>query len=42
MHRYISTVYLSYTNGIPSESEHLFDLPKQWPGYCGNANASKL
>jgi hypothetical protein len=35
---YITTVYLSFTNGIPSEAEHLFDLPDQWPAYCGNAN----
>jgi hypothetical protein len=38
VHRYISTVYLSFQNGIPSKAEHLFDLPKQWPSYCGNAN----
>ncbi|CAF1252746.1 unnamed protein product [Rotaria sordida] len=36
---YLTTVYLSFTNGIPSQAEHLFDLPKQWPSYCGNANA---
>ncbi|CAF4516314.1 unnamed protein product [Rotaria sp. Silwood2] len=36
---YTSTVYLSFTNGIPSEAEHLFDLPEQWPSNCGNANA---
>ncbi|CAF4122628.1 unnamed protein product [Rotaria sp. Silwood2] len=35
---YLTTVYLSFTNGIPSEAEHLFDLPDQWPAYCGNAN----
>ncbi|CAF1228125.1 unnamed protein product [Adineta steineri] len=35
---YIITTYLSFTNGIPSEAEHLFDVPKQWPSYCGNAN----
>ncbi|CAF4323954.1 unnamed protein product, partial [Rotaria sp. Silwood2] len=39
---YITTVYLSFTNGIPSEAEHLFDLPDQWPAYCGNANTGKL
>ncbi|CAF5033173.1 unnamed protein product, partial [Rotaria sp. Silwood1] len=37
---YITTVYLSFTNGIPSQAEHLFNLPVQWPGYCGNANAA--
>ncbi|CAF3807237.1 unnamed protein product, partial [Rotaria sp. Silwood1] len=30
---YLTTVYLSFTNGIPSEAEHLFDLPDQWPAY---------
>ncbi|CAF3395784.1 unnamed protein product [Rotaria sp. Silwood2] len=35
---YISTVYLLFTHGIPSAAEHLFDLPDQWPSYCGNAN----
>ncbi|CAF1399589.1 unnamed protein product [Rotaria sordida] len=37
--KYISTVYLSFTHGIPSEAEYLFNLPNQWPSYCGNANA---
>ncbi|CAF3982177.1 unnamed protein product [Adineta steineri] len=37
--QYTSTFYLTFINGIPSEAEHLFDLPKQWPSYCGNANA---
>ncbi|CAF1433488.1 unnamed protein product [Rotaria sordida] len=37
---YITIVYLSFTNGIPSQAEHLFNLPTQWPGYCGNANAA--
>ncbi|CAF1189531.1 unnamed protein product [Adineta steineri] len=36
---YLTTVYLSFIRGIPSEAEHLFNLPAQWPGYCGNANA---
>jgi hypothetical protein len=40
--RYITTVYLSFTNGIPSEAEHLFDLPDKWPAYCGNANTGKF
>jgi len=40
--RYITTVYLSFTNGIPSEAESLFDLPDQWPAYCGNANTGKF
>jgi hypothetical protein len=40
--RYITTVYLSFTNGIPSEAEHLFDSPDQWPSYCGNANTGKF
>ncbi|CAF0869750.1 unnamed protein product [Rotaria sordida] len=35
---YISTVYLLFTHGIPSEAEHLFDFPDQWPSYCGNEN----
>ncbi|CAF1354996.1 unnamed protein product, partial [Rotaria sordida] len=35
---YLTTVYLSFTNDIPSEAEHLFDLPDQWPAYCGNEN----
>ncbi|CAF4892598.1 unnamed protein product [Rotaria sp. Silwood1] len=35
---YVNTVYLSFTHGIPSEAEHLFDLPDQWPSSCGNAN----
>ncbi|CAF3799136.1 unnamed protein product, partial [Rotaria magnacalcarata] len=35
---YVSTVYLSFTKGIPSETEYLFNLPNQWPSYCGNAN----
>ncbi|CAF1440644.1 unnamed protein product [Adineta ricciae] len=35
---YITTVYLSFVHGIPSQAEYLFDLPKQWPSYCGNAN----
>ncbi|CAF1245987.1 unnamed protein product [Rotaria sordida] len=39
---YLTTVYLSFTNDIPSEAEHLFDLPDQWPAYCGNANTDKL
>jgi hypothetical protein len=38
VHSYISTVYLSFTHGIPSEAEHLFNLPNQWPSFCGNAN----
>jgi hypothetical protein len=42
IHRYITIVYLSFIHGIPSEAEHLFHLPAQWPGYCGNANAGKL
>jgi len=42
MNRYITTVYLSFTNDIPSEAEHLFDLLDQWPAYCGNANNGKL
>ncbi|CAF3807080.1 unnamed protein product [Rotaria socialis] len=37
---YITIVYLSFTNGIPSQAEHLFNLPAQWSGYCGNANAA--
>jgi hypothetical protein len=41
-HRYISIVYLSFTSGIPSEAERLFNLPAQWPAYCGNANTDKL
>ncbi|CAF1533646.1 unnamed protein product, partial [Rotaria sordida] len=36
---YTSTVYLPFTHGIPPEVEHLFNLPNQWPSYCGNANA---
>ncbi len=40
--RYKNTVYQSFTNGIPPEAEHLFDLPNQWPSYCGNANTGKL
>ncbi|CAF1383496.1 unnamed protein product [Rotaria sordida] len=36
---YTSTVYLPFTHGIPPEAEHLFNLPNQWPSYCGNANA---
>ncbi|CAF2651806.1 unnamed protein product [Rotaria sp. Silwood2] len=39
---YVNTVYLSFTHGIPSEAEHLFDLPDQWPSYCGNANTGKV
>jgi hypothetical protein len=42
VHSYISTVYLSFTHGIPSESEHLFNVPNQWPSFCGNANADKF
>ncbi|CAF4185098.1 unnamed protein product, partial [Rotaria sordida] len=36
---YTSTVYLPFTHGIPPEVERLFNLPNQWPSYCGNANA---
>ncbi|CAF3541086.1 unnamed protein product [Rotaria socialis] len=35
---YLTTVYLSFTNGITPEAEHLFDLPNQWFAYCGNAD----
>ncbi|CAF4222756.1 unnamed protein product, partial [Rotaria sordida] len=42
VHRYTSTVYLPFTHGIPSEAEHLFNLPNQWPSYCGNANTESL
>ena len=41
VYRYVITVYLSFINGIPSEAEHLFDLPDHWPAYCGNANTGK-
>ncbi|CAF2106046.1 unnamed protein product [Rotaria magnacalcarata] len=37
--QYISTFYLSFTFGIPSKAEPLFNLPDQWPSYCGYANA---
>ncbi|CAF3927195.1 unnamed protein product [Rotaria sordida] len=37
--KYISTVYLSFTFGISPEAEKLFNLPNQWPSYCGNANS---
>ncbi|UJR10783.1 hypothetical protein I4U23_014970 [Adineta vaga] len=36
---YTTTVFLSFVNGIPAKSEALFNLPNQWPSYCGNANA---
>ncbi|UJR12029.1 hypothetical protein I4U23_016207 [Adineta vaga] len=36
---YTSKIYLSFIDFIPSESEYLFNLPNQWPSYCGNANA---
>ncbi|CAM4947719.1 unnamed protein product [Rotaria socialis] len=36
---YIRTVYLSFTFGIPSQVEPLFNLPDKWPSYCGYANA---
>ncbi|CAF4346151.1 unnamed protein product, partial [Rotaria sordida] len=39
---YISIVCLLFTHGIPSEAEHLFDFPDQWPSYCGNANTGKV
>ncbi|CAM4773131.1 unnamed protein product [Rotaria magnacalcarata] len=35
---YLTTVYLSFTNGITPDAEHLFDLPNQWSAYCGNAD----
>jgi len=38
---YITTVYLSFTHGIPPAAEHLFNLPNQWPSYCGDANTGK-
>ncbi|CAM2730439.1 unnamed protein product, partial [Rotaria socialis] len=36
---YIRTVYLSFTFGIPSQAEPLFNLPDKWSSYCGYANA---
>jgi hypothetical protein len=42
IYRYITTIYLSFIHGIPSEAEYLFDLPNQWSSYCGNANTGKL
>ena len=38
IHRYVSTVYLTFTNGIPAEAESLFNLPEHWTSICGNAN----
>ncbi|CAF0898497.1 unnamed protein product [Rotaria sordida] len=35
---YIITTYLSFTHGISPDAEKLFNLPDQWPSYCGNAN----
>ncbi|CAF0842638.1 unnamed protein product [Didymodactylos carnosus] len=36
---YTVGMYLAFTNGIPSSAESMFDLPDEWPSYCGNANA---
>ena len=38
INRLASTVYISFTQGIPPDAESLFNLPDQWPTYCGNAN----
>ncbi|CAF4520780.1 unnamed protein product [Rotaria sp. Silwood2] len=39
---YTSTFYLTFIHGISPEAEHLFDLPNQWPSYCGNANTDPM